>query len=338
MNYDYLDRIRSAISLYTRRRTSNILEGSFRSVYRGRSMEFDDLKEYVPGDDVHDIDWKSSSRTGKVLIRRYMAERRHNVLFLPDSSRGMLAHMPSGEVKWEVALMAAGVIAYLMDGQGADYAFLFGGARGMQFSGFRTGNIHLETLLHTYRNVMQDGQEHTPFAEVLDRAAEIDLRKKIIVVLTDRKGLTCLDDRRLKKLSVNNDLLVLCMEDVMLTGTAQTARRVKARQAEKEKKERKLPAGRLTAAGAGNRIRAIFRRYLTPDRTYDLEAGHYEDLFVISGRALQEAERREREEGLAAARARLRRSRGGLAVIESEADILDRTLELFERYRHEYYG
>ncbi len=324
MNYEYLDRIRRSISLYTRRRTSNILEGSFRSVYRGRSMEFDDLKEYAPGDDVHDIDWKSSSRTGKTLIRRYMAERRHNVLFVLDSGRRMLAHMPSGEVKWEVALMAAGCIAYLMDGQGADYAFLYGGGHGMHFSGFRTGNVHLETLLHGYRNVMRESmttdREYTSLGKVLDRAAEIDLRKKIIVVLTDRTGLGEMDERRLRKLSVNNDLLVLCMDDVMLSA----APRTKARPSQQGETER----GFLS----------LFRKYFTPARTYDLDAGHYEDLFVITGRALQEAERREREQSLSTASARLRRSRGGLAVVGSEAEILDRTLELFERYRHAFYG
>jgi len=338
MNYDYLDKIRAAISLYTRRRTSNILEGSFRSVYRGRSLEFDDLKEYVPGDDVHDIDWKSSSRTGKTLIRRYMAERRHNVLFIPDSGRGMLGHMPSGDVKWETALMAAGMIAYLMEGQGADFAFLYGSARGMEFSGFRTGKTHLETLLHGYRNIMQayrqDQPPYTDLGKVMDRAAELDLRKKILVILTDRAGLGHMDEHRLRRLTVNNDLLVLCMEDVMLTGGFDGEQQGKSLAAWKKKPAGAAPAGLQSVLTA---LRS-FRERMLAGQTFDLDADRYEDAFVLAGKDLQAAERREREKTLAEARARLRRSRGAMAVVERESEILERTLDLFERYRHESYG
>ncbi|MBR3367390.1 MAG: DUF58 domain-containing protein [Lachnospiraceae bacterium] len=368
MNYDYLDKIRAAISLYTRRRTSNILEGSFRSVYRGRSLEFDDLKEYVPGDDVHDIDWKSSSRTGKTLIRRYMAERRHNVLFIPDSGRGMLGHMPSGDVKWETALMTAGMIAYLMEGQGADFAFLYGSARGMEFSGFRTGKTHLETLLHGYRNIMQayrqDQPPYTDLGKVMDRAAELDLRKKILVILTDRAGLGHMDEHRLRRLTVNNDLLVLCMEDVMLTGAFDGEQQGTSFAAWKKKPVTAAKAaggaaatGAATAgavtAGAGTATAAglapaglqsvftalrSFRERMLAGQTFDLDADRYEDAFVLAGKDLQAAERREREKTLAEARARLRRSRGAMAVVERESEILERTLDLFERYRHESYG
>ena len=50
LDYEYLSRIRRAVSLYTNRKTSNILDGDFHSIHRGRSMEFDDLKTYTFGD------------------------------------------------------------------------------------------------------------------------------------------------------------------------------------------------------------------------------------------------------------------------------------------------
>ena len=73
-------------------------------------------------------------------------------------------------------------------------------------------------------------------------------------------------------------------------------------------------------------------------QTFDLDADRYEDAFVLAGKELQAAERREREQTLAAARTRLRRSRGAMTVVEGGNEILERTLELFERYRHESYG
>ena len=54
MDYEYLSRIRAEIEITSRRKTSNILEGEFTSIYRGRSLDFDDLREYTVGDNVRD--------------------------------------------------------------------------------------------------------------------------------------------------------------------------------------------------------------------------------------------------------------------------------------------
>ena len=99
MRYDYLDRIRRSVNLSTKRKTSNVLDGSFSSVFRGRSLEFEDLKEYDFGDNVHDIDWKSSSRTGRTLIRRYISEKKHNVLLVGDTGVKMTGHTSGCEQK-----------------------------------------------------------------------------------------------------------------------------------------------------------------------------------------------------------------------------------------------
>ena len=70
LNYDYLDRVRRIAALYTKRKTSDLLDGDFSSMQHGRSLDFDDLREYRYGDDINYIDWKSSSRVGKPLVRR----------------------------------------------------------------------------------------------------------------------------------------------------------------------------------------------------------------------------------------------------------------------------
>ena len=57
MDYDNLSKIRAQVSLYTNRKTSNVLDGDFTSVFRGRSLDFDDLREYAYGDNIKDIDW-----------------------------------------------------------------------------------------------------------------------------------------------------------------------------------------------------------------------------------------------------------------------------------------
>ena len=79
MRNDYILKVKANLSIYARQKTINILDGAYVSVYKGRSMDFDDLRPYVVGDNVKDIDWKSSSRSRNLLIRRFVAEKRHNV-------------------------------------------------------------------------------------------------------------------------------------------------------------------------------------------------------------------------------------------------------------------
>ena len=57
-----LTRVKSKLFVHSRRRSRNLLEGEFASVFHGRSLDYDDLRDYVPGDEVRDIDWKATAR------------------------------------------------------------------------------------------------------------------------------------------------------------------------------------------------------------------------------------------------------------------------------------
>ena len=130
IDYDYLIGISKDAVLYTSRKTTNILDGGYNSVYLGKSLDFHDLKEYTPGDDITSIDWKGSSRTGTLLVRRYIAEKKHSVLIIGDTGIKMDADTSKGEHKSDIALMEAGVIDYLLGRQGSDVGFVCsGGAR-----------------------------------------------------------------------------------------------------------------------------------------------------------------------------------------------------------------
>lgn len=71
----YITKIKANLSVYAKKKTSNILEGAYNSIYKGKSMNFEDLREYVIGDNVKDIDWKASARSDKILIKQYIAEK-----------------------------------------------------------------------------------------------------------------------------------------------------------------------------------------------------------------------------------------------------------------------
>ncbi len=217
MNYDYLAKIKSKIALYSKKKTSNFLDGEFRSVHRGRSFDFDDLREYHYGDNIKDIDWKSTSKTGKVLIRRYIADKKHNILFVCDSGRKMMADTSKGENKADVALDTLGTIAYLVEAHGADYAVITSNELGYDFSYFKSGKVHFENVMNKYNKCLKD-ETRIHLSDMLEYVAENIRRKMIVFIITDMDGLDQLDESTLKRLTVRNDVMLINIEDAYMTG------------------------------------------------------------------------------------------------------------------------
>ena len=291
MNYDLLEKIRTQVSLYTKKRTSNILDGGFRSIFRGRSLDFDELREYVPGDNVKDIDWKSSSKAGKTLVRKFVAERKLNILFACDAGSKMDAHTPTGEIKADLAAQAMGTIAYLVEGNGADYAMMHSTPDGYEYTYFRSGPTHLENLMGAYAASVRK-EPRNNIHDILDYTVDHILRKMVIFVITDLDGLAQFDEELIRKLTVNNDVCVVNIDDAYLTG----------------------------------------------DTVFDLDAGQYEDDFLLHSKSLHEEELAERARIQEAAASELRRYGISLVTIQNEEEIVDRVVELFERHRDENIG
>jgi uncharacterized protein (DUF58 family) len=74
------------IEIYTSRMVDASFAGQYESVFRGRGMEFDEVREYTPGDDIRSIDWNVTARTGRPYIKRFVEEREMTVIFAVDLS------------------------------------------------------------------------------------------------------------------------------------------------------------------------------------------------------------------------------------------------------------
>ena len=219
LNYDYLDRVRRVASLYTKRKTSDLLDGDYSSMQHGRSLDFDDLREYRYGDDINYIDWKSSSRVGKPLVRRYFADRKHDVLFIGNTGKKMTGDTPAGESKEHIALMAFGVAAYILGKQGVNYALSYCTDESSRISSFTSGPSHLEELLGSYRKAIECGTPKQSFYDTLLNSAAIFSRHMIMIIITDAEGLAEMDAGLIKRLIYYNDVYIFKIEDALLTAT-----------------------------------------------------------------------------------------------------------------------
>jgi len=74
------------IQIYTSRAVDASFAGQYESVFKGRGMQFDEVREYMPGDDIRTIDWNVTARTGKPYIKRFVEEREMTVIFMVDLS------------------------------------------------------------------------------------------------------------------------------------------------------------------------------------------------------------------------------------------------------------
>jgi uncharacterized protein (DUF58 family) len=74
------------IQIYTSRMVDASFAGQYESVFKGRGMQFDEVREYTPGDDIRTIDWNVTARTGRPYIKRYVEEREMTVVFAVDLS------------------------------------------------------------------------------------------------------------------------------------------------------------------------------------------------------------------------------------------------------------
>jgi uncharacterized protein (DUF58 family) len=74
------------LEITTRHLVRDIVAGEYSSAFRGRGVEFSEVREYQPGDDVRTIDWNVTARLGAAYVKRYLEERELTVLFLLDAS------------------------------------------------------------------------------------------------------------------------------------------------------------------------------------------------------------------------------------------------------------
>jgi len=107
---DLIKKIRQ-IQIYTSRAVDASFAGQYESVFKGRGMQFDEVREYSPGDDIRTIDWNVTARTGKPYIKRFVEEREMTVLFAVDlSASGEFGTV--NKMKNELAAEFCAVVAF----------------------------------------------------------------------------------------------------------------------------------------------------------------------------------------------------------------------------------
>jgi uncharacterized protein (DUF58 family) len=98
------------LTIRSRRAVEEVFSGAYRSAYRGQGLEFAEVREYVPGDDVRTIDWNVTARGGRPFVKRFDEERELTVVIALDCS-GSLGFGTRARQKREAAAEAGALVA-----------------------------------------------------------------------------------------------------------------------------------------------------------------------------------------------------------------------------------
>lgn len=208
-----LRRVKTRLAIHAHRTVRGLVEGEYRSVFHGRSMDFDDLRPYVPGDEFKDIDWKATARHGSPLTKRYIASRKHTVVLVVDTGRDMAALAESGEVKRDLAILAAGTLGYIAIRHGDLVALVTGDADATHFMPPEMTQSHLERMLRRIHSSTLLTGAPSNLARQLEYVARGFRRRMIVLVIADDRPLTAHEHRLVRRLSVQHEVLWLTIGD-----------------------------------------------------------------------------------------------------------------------------
>lgn len=218
-----LAEVRARLSLPLTRRATGLLDGVHHSLFKGHGIDFDDFHLYTPGEDVNDIDWKSSARMGQPVVRRYIRDSNINVVIGVDTGVNMTTVAPSGETKGEIASFVVSLVSYLARDRGDRVALVAGNSQTITHMPGRAGTEHLESLIRVVESqfaasasLASSGNPPTSDLNRLVRTmTTLFSRRALVILVTDAARPAAEHHRLIAQLRVKHKVLVVSVADAL---------------------------------------------------------------------------------------------------------------------------
>jgi len=205
---DLLKKVRQ-IDIVSRKVVDEMLGGEYKSVFKGRGMEFDEVREYQPGDEIRTIDWNVTARTGKPFVKRFIEEREQALFFLVDMSAS--GTFGSGaKTKNEVAAELCGLLAFSAIKNNDKVGLIIFTDAVELYVPPGKGQIH---VLHLIREILSFEPRHTgtDLACALDYLAKMVKKKCVTFLLSDFQDRGY--EKALKLAALHYDLIAITISD-----------------------------------------------------------------------------------------------------------------------------
>ena len=206
------------IEVRTDRMVTDVMAGGYTSVFRGAGIEFDEVREFAPGDEIRSVDWNVTARTGKPYVKKVMEERELTVMLVLDvSASTVFGTQPVARPDAERARSVRETAAIVCG------CFAFAAARNNDKAGMITFTDRIERYVpakkgrrHVLRLIREAyAQEHegggTDLGQALDYAGRIQRRRAVVFVIGDFFG--PVPERQLKVLARRHDVIAVRIRD-----------------------------------------------------------------------------------------------------------------------------
>ena len=172
-----------AIEIRTNRLVNDSLAGQYHSVFKGRGMDFNEVREYLPGDEVRTIDWNVTARTGHTFVKKFTEERELTIMLLVDVSAS--GNFGSGtQSKRQMAAELASVLAFSAIRNSDKVGLILFSDQIEQYIPPKKGRQH---VLRVIREVLcfEPHFRGTDIVRALDFANQITNRRAIMFLVSD---------------------------------------------------------------------------------------------------------------------------------------------------------
>jgi len=248
----------NALSLPMHRPAASALAGAYRSRFRGRGVDFVESRSYLPGDDIRNMDWRVTARTGKPHTKIFQEERERPVLVVVDASSSLYFGTRRRLKSVAVGHLAAAIAWSAVRRGDRIGAFLFAPDhhREVRPAGGRRGAMRVIQSLVDWLNPDSVPEGHEPLSASLERVRHAVRPGSLVLVISDFFNLDEHCHRHLSRLRQHNDVIGCQVIDPA---------------------EKFLPAGRFPISD-GEHSAMLDTRQQQSRRRYDLMSTAHADL------------------------------------------------------------
>lgn len=208
------ERIRSKIKhikIHTKRLSQSTIMGDYTSAFKGSGLEFDQIRDYQFGDDIRRIDWNSSAKNNKIMVKQFIEERERTIILSLDVSHSSL-YSSQQELRQDVIAQIAGTLALVAGNNKDKVGALFFSDRIEKWIAPSRGPTHVGRILEAIFTMNPTGKK-TSISGALKFLINLKKRNAIIFTISDWIDTNQTYDQLLKVVSLKYDFIGLRVLD-----------------------------------------------------------------------------------------------------------------------------
>ena len=197
------------LQIYTSKAVNDTLAGEYESVFKGRGMEFDEVRQYQVGDEVRSIDWNVTARAGEPYVKRFVEERELTVVFVVDLSASG-AFGSARHTKNEVAAEVCALLAFSAVKNNDKVGLIVFTDVIEMFIPPAKGTTHVLRLIRELLG-FRPRQVQTDIAGAIEYLGRVTKKKSVVFLVSDFLGSGF--DRSLRVLGRRHDMIAISITD-----------------------------------------------------------------------------------------------------------------------------